>query len=463
MHSGPRKYRPDTFGSVKAGLLVRISLDRDDIRAGVDRQETDGRALARRHGHDVTQLYVENDTSAYKRRRITLPDGSKALRVVRPEYRRALQDLHDGTIDILIGYDLDRIVRDPRDLEDLIDVCEQTGRTAISVTGSLQLDTNAGITMARVGVAVANQSSRDTARRVARAREAAAAEGRWSGGGRRAYGYTSDRTAVVPNEADTIARIAGDVLAGHTLNRIKDALNTDQVPTVSGSPWTGPAVRHVVTKPAVAGLLTYKGEIVGPAPWPAILDQATWQQVVDELSNRTPRGDNTLKYWLSGILICHHCTMALRGNGGRYWCGNASNGHTRGCGKTSIIAEPTEDHIAHLLFGRIRRRKIRPTRPATSIAPNQEQLVELAQLWAGKEISLAEYRAARAALVAEQAPPKAPAMPAWVTSSIEDDWEGYDPHTMRRVAASLLEYVTVLPSPNRRWTPARLDPHWWPA
>lgn len=439
-------------------------MDRADERVGVDRQEADGRALARRHRHDITHIYTENDTSAYKRRRITLPDGTKALRVVRPEYRRALQDLHDGTIDILIGYDLDRIVRDPRDLEDLIDVCEQTGRQAISVTGSLQLDTNAGITMARVGVAMANQSSRDTARRVARAREAAAAEGRWAGGGRRAYGYTADRTQVVTHEADTIASVAADVLAGISLNAIKDRLNRDQTPTVSGKPWTGPAVRHVITKPAIAGLLTYRGEIIGPAPWPAILDQATWQQVRDELSNRTPRGDNTLKYWLSGILICHHCKMPLRGNGGRYWCGNASNNHMRACGKTSIIADPTEDHLAHLIFGRLRRRRLKPAAPVASIAPDDEQLVELATMWAAKEISLAEYRAARARLLEPAQAAKAPPpMPAWITASVEDDWDSYDASTKRRVAAALLEYVTVLPSPNRRWTAARLDPQWWPA
>jgi site-specific DNA recombinase len=60
--------------------------------------------------------------SAFKRRRIPLPDGRIELRTVRPGFRRALAMLADG----LIALDLDRAMRDPRDLEDLIDLVEQS-------------------------------------------------------------------------------------------------------------------------------------------------------------------------------------------------------------------------------------------------------------------------------------------------------------------------------------------------
>ncbi|NUP03555.1 MAG: recombinase family protein [Nonomuraea sp.] len=445
---------------MKAGLLVRISSDREDERVGVHRQETDTRALARRYDHDVVEVYVENDTSAYKRRTVTLPDGTRALRVVRPEYRRALDDLHSGRIEILIGYDLDRIVRDPRDLEDLIDVCEQTGRTAISVTGSLQLENSVGITMARVGVAMANQSSRDTARRVSRAREAAAAEGRWSGGGRRAYGYSSDRTAVVTAEAEIIAGIAADVLAGASLNAVATRLNDAGTPSASGKAWAGAHVRSVVTKPAVAGLLVYRGEVVGSAPWPAILDRDTWQQVCDELSNRTPRGDNTLRHWLSGVLVCSQCHLPLRGNGDRYWCGNGWADGRRGCGKISITADLTERYLEKLILRRVARTKVKPGKAVTSIAPDDAQLTELAEMWASREITLAEYRAARTKLLESVATPPTPTLPSWVGPNLADEWPDLPPASRRRLAAALLEGVIVHPSTNRRWSTERLEPHW---
>ncbi|MBA3311299.1 MAG: recombinase family protein, partial [Nocardioidaceae bacterium] len=106
----------------RAAILVRISDDRAGEAAGVGRQEKDARALADRLGWQVGEVIIENDVSAYKRRTVTLPDGSAALRVVRPGFRRLLELLALGQVDGLIAYDLDRVARDPRDLEDLIDV-----------------------------------------------------------------------------------------------------------------------------------------------------------------------------------------------------------------------------------------------------------------------------------------------------------------------------------------------------
>ncbi|WP_420823494.1 recombinase family protein [Streptomyces natalensis] len=40
--------------------------------------------------------------------------------VLRPEFRQLLADPANGVIDGVIFYDLDRLVRQPRDLEDLI-------------------------------------------------------------------------------------------------------------------------------------------------------------------------------------------------------------------------------------------------------------------------------------------------------------------------------------------------------
>ena len=61
--------------------------------------------------------------SAFKRRKIKTPSGRVELRVVRPGYREVLDDITTGRVNGLLAEDLDRIVRDPRDLEDLLDAC----------------------------------------------------------------------------------------------------------------------------------------------------------------------------------------------------------------------------------------------------------------------------------------------------------------------------------------------------
>ena len=93
-----------------------------------------------------------------------LPTGEKVRRVVRPRFRALLSFLARGGAEVMIAYDLDRAVRDPRDLEDLIDAKVLYGFRVLSTTGSLRLDNDSDIAMARV--AMANKSSADTARRI---------------------------------------------------------------------------------------------------------------------------------------------------------------------------------------------------------------------------------------------------------------------------------------------------------
>src|SRR5215212_10904160 len=115
MPKSPR--RQVTLGLPRqAVLLTRISDARNGDTAGVDDQQADLLKRAAALGWGVGQVIIENDTSAFKRRNVLLPDGRKALRVVRPGFRRALELLQSGQADGLLALDLDRLARDPRDL-----------------------------------------------------------------------------------------------------------------------------------------------------------------------------------------------------------------------------------------------------------------------------------------------------------------------------------------------------------
>ncbi|QIY59499.1 recombinase family protein [Streptomyces sp. RPA4-5] len=113
-----------------------MSSDRFGLEAGVDRQLEDTEdTRARLRWGPLTKIYRENDTSAFKKRKVIKPDGSIDWIVLRPEFRRLLADLAIGVIDGVIFYDLDRLVRQPRDLEDLIDIVEYAKRPVTGATG----------------------------------------------------------------------------------------------------------------------------------------------------------------------------------------------------------------------------------------------------------------------------------------------------------------------------------------
>ncbi|ARH89287.1 hypothetical protein STRMOE7_02045 [Streptomyces sp. MOE7] len=88
----------------------------------------------------------------------------------------------------MIFYDLDRLVRQPRDLEDLIDIVEYVKRPITGATGGrMNLINDSDRHMARMMCVRALKSSEDTARRVARQHLSAAQNGLTQG--RIAYGW----------------------------------------------------------------------------------------------------------------------------------------------------------------------------------------------------------------------------------------------------------------------------------
>ena len=104
----------------------------------MERQLEDCERLAKRKRWEVAEHYVDNDVSAWSGK-------------LRPEYARMLDDLGSGAIDGLLVYDLDRLHRQPRELEAFIDLCERARLTNVaSVSGDIDLTTAEGQFQARI-------------------------------------------------------------------------------------------------------------------------------------------------------------------------------------------------------------------------------------------------------------------------------------------------------------------------
>jgi site-specific DNA recombinase len=325
-------------------VYLRLSDFRGDPD-GFDLREKRLRGEVSRLGGTVGRVDIENDmtpaangksrpASAFKRRKVALPNGRTEWRVYRPVFRSALDDITAGRAN-LICEDLDRAARDPRDLEDLIDACAAAGGSARSPSGTLAL-TDGGqggeIEMARIMVTMANKSSRDTARRVAAARERLA--GQSYQGGRRPFGFRPDpkaeqhhkRLTVVPAEAQVIRDAAESILdKGVSLKAIARDLRDRGVPTVTGTAWSAKTLRDVLIKPGVAGLAVQRengGEpVLVPAPWPAILERDRWDRLTGLLTDPARRTNtsraNEPRWLVSGFATCGVCGGRLRVAGGR--------------------------------------------------------------------------------------------------------------------------------------------------
>jgi len=484
----------------QAIILARISDARDGDERGVSDQLADCQRLADRLGWSVgpavTHHLIENDTSAFKRKRIALPDGRSELRTVRPRFREALAMLADGRADGLVVYDLDRTARDPRDLEDLIDAIEAS-RPRIpveSVTGTLRLDGDGDITMARVLLAVANKASRDTARRVARARLRQAGAGQ-HGGGKRPYGYEADGVRVREAEAAEVRRAADAVLAGVSLNQITASLRERGVPSATGAAWTPITMRGILLRPRNAGLRVHRpsdsgrrgreygdDEIVGPAGWPAILPEENWRAVRAILTDpaRDNRAGSTPRWLGSRIFECGLCgdTLVVMGGGGargypRYTCVGPPSHLAR-------AAIPVDELVAETLIARLERPDAAGLIPDAGhgidlaglrrdAASLRELLDEQARLHARGLIDARQLTAGSAELRGRLQQAEADLAGAAATSPVAGIagradarrvWDGLDLGRRRALVRALAE-VTIHPArPGRGFKPESVDIRW---
>lgn len=111
----------------RAAIHARLSKDAEQLGLSVARQERECRALAGQEGLEVVEVYVDDDLSAYNRRR------------PRPSYLRLLEEVRSGRIETILARHEDRLLRDIREGEDLIDLVERTKVRVVLLDGQVNL------------------------------------------------------------------------------------------------------------------------------------------------------------------------------------------------------------------------------------------------------------------------------------------------------------------------------------
>lgn len=307
----------------RAIIYLRMSMDRNGEGAGIDRQETACRALCVARGWDV--VAVHDDTMSATDYRLNEREG----------WRRVRAMVEAGEADVIVAFHLDRVTRDMKDLEALIELAVDKGVGLSTATGDIDLTTDAGRMVARILAAVAKAEGERKAERMILANDQRVAQGRpqWI---RRPFGFEMDGSHR-ESEAVAIKQAYHDLLSGKALKAVVREWNEAGLSTTAPEPgghratpdgnrknpyrpsgqWTSTSLREFLMHPRNAGIITQyhgfeDGMEAGKGQWEPIVDEPTFRavQLMFE-SRKRPNGSRSM---LSGVALCHRCAEPVRGS-----------------------------------------------------------------------------------------------------------------------------------------------------
>lgn len=331
---------------VVCGIYTRISLDASGQGLGVERQRIDGLHKAAEAGWVVHKVYSDNSKSAFKRN------------VRRPGFDEMMLDLHNGVIQAIVVWKIDRMTRQPMDLERLIAYAETTGVDILTWDSKYDLSLRSDILRLRIEAAIANDASRAASDRIKRKHQELREQGK-SVGGRRAYGYTPGREEVVQEEAEILQAIAQRVIDGDSLREIAADLNGNGIRSTMGGRWEGSNIRRMLLSEIYAGLMVVDKRIV-PATWEPIWDMTVRDKLVKILKDpaRTGSTKKNQRYLLTGFIYCGVCGKKMGGHPQKHRAHYTCVADREGaCGKVARMVDPVEEMVAAFVIETLERRR----------------------------------------------------------------------------------------------------------
>ena len=335
---------PDSAEGLKVlrvAIYCRISADDEKEGKGVARQLDDALRLQRDRYPNAASVerYIDNDISAM---------GSKE----REHFERLLRDMAAGRLDVVIMWHTDRLYRRIEDLTRIMKAWEANQPFMSAVTiGHIDFTTPTGRFVAKQLAIVGELEVERVIERCRRKKQEMREEGRVQGGGR-AFGYRQGGYEIEPREAARMRIAARRILVGgQSETDIARDWNRRGVTTARGTTWDGMKVRRVLTRWRNVGMVEHQGTPVGPAQWPAVLDQTTFvglrKVLGDGTSLRSYRSPT--KTLLAGIATCDVCGAVL------YGAGTDARGKRRyRCSKSQHlkrVAAPIDKHVEGIVLG----------------------------------------------------------------------------------------------------------------
>lgn len=409
-------------------LCCRISRDKSGRTEGVQAQERWGREYAAATWPGIpVEVFADGNNSAMN------PDGP------RPEHDRFKEWLAAGRIGHVWAVEQSRLERDELRWFGLAAELDAAGITHLHTKRDGLVDVRGEVAGIK---AVLNAGEvRKMKARLADTLADKAGRGLPPGGAHACYRGaktpTGEKTLEpIPERAEAYTWAAEAVLSGWSLANITAELRARGITGTRGGELGASSVRSTLLSPTIAGKRVHQGVTVR-GNWPPVLDEPTWRAVAARLTTDrvVQRSDGQTyvvqgkrrnhpgrKYLLTGgdpcIIVCGVCSCDLAGQPKRqrngtsrphYMCAAVKGG--RAC--VSAAMDRVDDVVMERLWAELDKPEFlhavavdeyaeRRDTAVKELGELEQQRTELAGLWATRQLTAAEWSAARDALADQE-------------------------------------------------------------
>lgn len=343
----------------RAVIYARIS-DRDRNVPAVANQEAHCRALAKREGYEVVEVFSDDGKSAFK------PGVS------RDGFVDLMAAVKEGKADVVLAVHQDRFARDEEVRVAFTALCARAGVVwHFTDTGKVDPSTAEGGLLATVMGGLATFESTIKKQRLRRSVSDRLSKG-MDLGGPRPFGFEPDRRTIRESEAALVREAYQRILDGGSIRSIANdwtdlGVKRDRSPDM---PWRSQTVHSIVLRERNAGRLVVKG-VQHADDLPRLVEPETFDAVKAILENparRPKRGPEPSRWAASSVLRCATCGSFLsqrRSSTGKpeMRCATESR-PLEFQGKehrhATMLAEPLERELRHHVGNQIMSRSFEP-------------------------------------------------------------------------------------------------------
>jgi hypothetical protein len=274
-----------------------------------------------------------------------------------------LRDVHEGRIQAVLVYKIDRLTRSTKDFHTLMEVLEAHGVNFIATSQSLDLGTPTGRLMRNILLDFAQFEREMTADRTRDKMQQRAEKGLWNGG-IPPYGYKNSNKQLVlhPEEAPRVRFIFEHFSRDRSIGRVRQELNRRGWLTRAGNPWSKMGLINILKNPTYTGKKQHRGKLFDGLH-EAIIDEALFRRVQRTTPDRSHTARKSKRvFLLKGLVRCNECgsvmtphyTQKRRKDGsvnriGYYRCTKTIHLSNKACPIRHVNADQLEDAVVENL------------------------------------------------------------------------------------------------------------------